>query len=429
MPAQNAGPSELHHMPRRSAIVAGALLALYIGQGSPRNGTAALGAASSPSQARPIGWSPATHGNQARPDYAGLFALHPVHELRISIDAATFRAMGEDLTTVLPFGSIASRFAGASSAPAGVAGGGMFGSGGILRLRDPCYFPVTVTHDGHEWTHVGMRYKGNFSLMMGGMLPDGKRSFRLNFDRFEDDHREIANQRFYGFKELTFSSNFDDASGMREALAAEIFRDRGVPAPRVAFYRIVVNTGSGDESWGLYTLVEDPADPAMLTSQFGGASGNLYKPDGPGADWTTFDRAGFEKKTNKGTADFSDIQAAIEALHADLPACYVARQSRAALRRRRLPALARGESGRRQLGRLRPFRAQLLPLRGSRKAGPPRLDTLGQQLRLRLDPIRGEVCRHVPGWRGACTPRSGWSAAWSDRTTTCCSRTWGRAGR
>ena len=122
-----------------------------------------------------------------------------------------------------------------------------------------------------------MRYKGNFSLMMG--TPDGKLSFRLNFDRFEDAHPEIANQRFYGFKELTFSSNFDDASRMREALANELFRDRGVAAPRVAFYRIVVNTGARDESWGLYTLVEDRADPAMLASQFGGASGNLYKPD------------------------------------------------------------------------------------------------------------------------------------------------------
>jgi len=164
-----------------------------------------------------------------------------------------------------------------------------------------------------------MRYKGNFSLMMGSLSPDGKLSFRLNFDRFEDTYPDVANQRFYGFKELTFSSNFDDASRMREALANELFRDRGVPAPRVAFYRIVVNTGTREESWGLYTLVEDPADPAMLSSQFGGASGNLYKPDGPGADWTTFDRAGFEKKTNKAKADFSDIQAAIDALHADRP--------------------------------------------------------------------------------------------------------------
>ena len=313
-------------MPSRSAIVAGALLALHIGNGGPLNGTAAL-ETSPPAQVRPIGWSPATHGNQARPDYAGLFALDRVHELRISIDAATFRAMREDLTSVMPFGGIPSGRAGAPPARSDAACGGPFGKGGGLTSRDPCYVPVTVTHDGHSWTHVGMRYKGNYSLMMGSLSslmtgslsPDAKLSFRLNFDRFEDAHPEIANQRFYGFKELTFSSNFDDASRMREALANEIFRDRGVAAPRVAFYHIVVNTGTRDESWGLYTLVEDPADPAMLTSQFGGASGNLYKPDGPGADWTTFDREGFEKKTNKATADFSDIQAAIKALHANLP--------------------------------------------------------------------------------------------------------------
>jgi hypothetical protein len=305
----------------RSAIVAGAWLALHIGNGGgssgPLNGTAAFEAASPP-QVRPIGWSPATHGNQARPDYAGLFALDRVHELRIAIDAATFRAMREDLTSVMPFGGLPSGRAGAPPARSGAAcgpstplgAGRPYGKGGGLTTRDPCYFPVTVRHDGHAWTHVGMRYKGNFSLMMGSLSPDGKLSFRLNFDRFEDAHPEIANQRFYGFKELTFSSNFDDPSRMREALANEIFRDRGVAAPRVAFYRIIVNTGTTDESWGLYTLVEDPADPAMLTSQFGGASGNLYKPDGPGADWTTFDRAGFEKKTNKAKADFSDIRAA-----------------------------------------------------------------------------------------------------------------------
>ena len=299
-------------LPCRSAIVAGALFALHIGNGGPLNGTSVPGTATSPAQTRPTGWSPATHGNQARPDYARLFALDAVHELRISIDADTFRAMREDLKSVLPFG-------GPPSGRAGAACAGPSGKGGGLTTRDPCYFPVTVSHDSHVWTHVGMRYKGNFSLMMGSFSPDSKLSFRLNFDRFEETHPEIANQRFYGFKELTFSSNFDDASQMREALANEVFRDRGVAAPRVAFFRIVVNTGTSDEFWGLYTLIEDPADPAMLTSQFGGASGNLYKPDGPGADWTTFDREGFEKKTNKAKPDFSDIQAAIKALHANLP--------------------------------------------------------------------------------------------------------------
>jgi hypothetical protein len=303
-------------MVHRSAIVAAVLLALQL---------------SLSAQVRPAGWSPATHGNQAQPDYARLFSLDRVHELKISIDAATFRAMREDLKAVLPIGGFPAGFAGAPAAPVapaapeGQADGRPFGKGGGLTARDPAYFPVTVTHDGHAWTQVGMRYKGNFSLMMGSLFtvmmgaPDSKLSFRLNFDRFEDAHPEVANQRFYGFKELTFSSNFDDATRMREALANELFRDRGVAAPRVAFYRIVVNTGTGDEVWGLYTLVEDPAD-AMLASQFGGASGNLYKPDGIGADWTRFDQGSFEKKTNKGNADFSDIHAAIDALHADLPA-------------------------------------------------------------------------------------------------------------
>ena len=146
-------------VPCRSAIVAGALLALNIGSGGPLDGTAALGTASPPAQVRPSGWSPATHGNQAKPDYAELFALDAVHELRISIDAATLRAMREDLTSVMPFGGIPSGRAGATAARSDGACGGPFGKGGGLTSRDPCYFPVTVRHDGHAWMHVGMRYR------------------------------------------------------------------------------------------------------------------------------------------------------------------------------------------------------------------------------------------------------------------------------
>src|SRR5215213_4155581 len=111
-------------MPCRSAIVAGALLALHIGNDGPLNGRAALETASPVSQVRPGGWSPATHGNQARADYAGLFALDRVHELRIAIDAATFRAMREDLTSVMPFGGITSGRVGAPPAGSNAACGG-----------------------------------------------------------------------------------------------------------------------------------------------------------------------------------------------------------------------------------------------------------------------------------------------------------------
>jgi hypothetical protein len=197
-------------------------------------------------------------------------------------------------------------------------GGPGFGSGPLnLLSADPIYVPVEVRFDGQVWSEVGMRYKGNSSLAAGGT---GKLPFRLNFDRYEDEHPEILDQRFHGFKEMTFSSNWSDDSQLRELFANEVLRDRGIPAARASFYRVYVDVGSGPEYWGLYTMIEDPSDGAMLDDQLGSSRGNLYKPDGPGADWTEFDATGFAKKNNEAEADWSDVQAAIAALHAPVTA-------------------------------------------------------------------------------------------------------------
>jgi hypothetical protein len=204
---------------------------------------------------------------------------------------------------------------------AGGRGGGMVPQ---FNVRDPIYVPVTVTYDGTTWTSVGMRFKGNSSLMSAARSSAGKIPFRLDFDRYEDEVPATRNQRFYGFQKLTFSSNYTDNSMLKEVLATEAFRDQGVPAARAAFYRIFVDAGEGDEYWGLYTMIEDPADGAMLEAQFGDDDGNLYKPEGPGANWGYFDAAGFGKKTNESEADFADVAGAVEALHApqDDPAAW-----------------------------------------------------------------------------------------------------------
>jgi hypothetical protein len=361
----------------------------------------ALGApqdASRPETMRPAGWQASTHGDSAPPDYARLFGMDTVHELRIVIAPERFRAMQDDLQSLGPSigagmglalgaGAAGGRVGGAGGLPGpaelkeiaafaeGIAtactekaadascsvngiegrctelgagprlclpegvgkiiaglpargagpdvglGFGLppgLGAGGPLSMisRDPIYVPVDVQYDGRTWTHVGMRYKGNSSLMFAGVGGSGKIPFRLDFDRYEDEFPEIRNQRFHGFEKLTFSSNFGDDSQIRELFVTEAFRDRGVPAARAAFYRVFVDTGSGPEYWGLYTMIEDPADGAMFDAQFGGRGGNLYKPDGPGANWTQFAREGFPKKTNERQADFSDVEAAITALHA-----------------------------------------------------------------------------------------------------------------
>jgi spore coat protein H len=268
--------------------------------------------------ARPAGWVESTHGRQVAPDYGRLFAMDKVHELSITIAPDRFRQMKADLETVVPVMPF-----GPPSQPGGRGGFGPPSAGGrqgggppSLTTRDPLYVPVTVAHDRRVWTHVGMRFKGNSSLMATNVSGNGKIPFRLDFDRYEAEFPEIRNQRFYGFQKLTFSSNFGDDSQIREVLATEIFRDRGVPAPRAAFYRVFVDTGEGPAYWGLYSMIEDPADGAMLDAQFGTRRGNLYKPEGPGADWTRFVAEGFVKKTNERAADFGDVKRAIDALHA-----------------------------------------------------------------------------------------------------------------
>jgi hypothetical protein len=187
------------------------------------------------------------------------------------------------------------------------------GRGGAMKLttRDPVDIPVTVTHDGEVWTQVGMRYKGNSSLVSTAATGNGKVPFRLDFAHYDN-----GDQTFYGFRKLTFSSNFGDDSQLHDTLANEIFRDRGAPAPRTAFYRVFVDSGAGAQYWGLYTMIEDPSDGAMLASQFGRGDGNLYKPDGVGANWTEFSREGFGKKTNTKIDSYGDVQAAVRALHA-----------------------------------------------------------------------------------------------------------------
>ena len=188
--------------------------------------------------------------------------------------------------------------------------------GGKLDLTpgNPVYVPCTVVFNGKKWTKVGIRFKGNSSLAFTWKAGIYKLALRLDLDKFEDEYPDIKNQRFFGFKELSLANQFTDLSLMREKVTADIFRKAGVPAPMTAYYSIYIDKGDGPTYFGLYTMVEVPRSP-MFDSQFIKSGGNLYKPDGQGATWVAFNEESFAKKTNKSEKDYSDIQAAINALH------------------------------------------------------------------------------------------------------------------
>ncbi|MBI9072644.1 MAG: CotH kinase family protein [Melioribacteraceae bacterium] len=244
-------------------------------------------------------WSETTHGKGADPDYDIVFPQDKVNRIDIVITENNWDVMLEDMTS--KYGS----FGGSSGRPAMPSDSD----------ENPIYVPCSFYFNNVQWYQVGIRFKGNSSLTTAWQQGIWKLPFRLHFDKFEDDYPEINNQRFYGFKELALSSNYDDNSLLREKVAPEIFRDFGVAAPQTAFYRVYIDNGDGPIYFGLYTMVEKVED-TMLDDQFSDNDGNLYKPEGTGASFAvnSFNTADFEKKTNEET-DWSDIENLFDVLH------------------------------------------------------------------------------------------------------------------
>jgi hypothetical protein len=125
---------------------------------------------------------------------------------------------------------------------------------------------------GESYTNVGVRFKGVSSYVRA---PNGyKRPFKLDFDR------SVSGRRFKGVEEFYLNNNVNDATQMREALAYELFRRAGIPAPRTAFARVYLTIPGRVEKQhlGLYTLVE-AVESDFLKRHFGTKKGLLLKPE------------------------------------------------------------------------------------------------------------------------------------------------------
>lgn len=277
------------------------LLASLAGCGGGEEGAAVPDAGGPARVMRPAGWGNDSHGKDAPPSYDRVFQQGTPARLELTIAAADWEAMRADLATML----------------------GKYGSGGLslpepgtvnFIPRTPLYVPTDVRFNGKIWRHVGIRFRGNATLAMTWRAGQGKLPFRLDFDELEDRFPEIDDQRFYGIKAVALINNMGDESMLREKVAADLYRLAGVPAPRTSFVRLFIDHGQGPTYFGLYTLAEIPG-AALLKTHFGESGGNLYKPEGNGAKFGTFDQASFEKKTNERSSDFSDVQAVFGALH------------------------------------------------------------------------------------------------------------------
>ena len=170
------------------------------------------------------------------------------------------------------------------------------------------YYAVDVTINGETLSNVALRTKGNNTLTSVASSDSDRYSFKIDFDYFNDG------ENYYGLKKLNLNNNYGDASYMREYISYHIMGEMGIPVPATSYTHITIN----GEEWGLYLAVE-PIDEVFLERTFGDSTGDLYKPDGTGADlvyrWDDMSEyPGLVLKINEETSDGSAVLDLMKAL-------------------------------------------------------------------------------------------------------------------
>lgn len=238
------------------------------------------------------------------PDYAWVFPEAEMRSINIQVGQANWDKIQKDMEyrTVRKFGS-------ATTIPGAVPPAG---NGSLDAVPgDPIYVEAEISQGNNKWQKVGFRLKGNASLnatWRGGVY---KLPFKLQFDEFEDKYSETKNQRFYGFKELSFAPSYGDNTFMKEKLLTDLFRKAGVMACKVAYYKVYIDFGQGQKYCGVYQAIET-VEEHMVETQSGVKVGNVYKPE---SNLQSFITTQIEKQNNKELNDYSDVKAFIAALN------------------------------------------------------------------------------------------------------------------
>lgn len=133
------------------------------------------------------------------------------------------------------------------------------------------YISADVTINGTTIKNVGIRPKGNSSLMKIVNNDNTDRySFKIKFDEYVDG------QTWLGLDKIVINNMDSDNSYLKEYLSYDIMSAIGVDAPLYTFADIQVN----GEAWGFYLAVE-VLDSAYLDRTQDG-KGELYKPNNDG---------------------------------------------------------------------------------------------------------------------------------------------------
>jgi spore coat protein H len=265
--------------------------------------TALTGILDSIRRIRYPGWVDSSHSNGFKPDTVDAFP-DTLRKITFRFTKANWDHMMKVMADSCgKFGTSSGGFGGASKCQAN--------QYDLVKSSALAWVPADMLTDGQIWKNVGIRLKGNASLQTAWSKGTYSLPFRINTDKYEDSLPETKNQRFQGFKKLSFFNLEQDSSGVRGAVASEIFRQSGVVAPYSVPTRLLLDRGDGVPlDVGIYEMLEIPDSP-ILNRHFANDSGNLYKPSSKldqfvEAEWADEDLV----------TDFADAKALIAAINA-----------------------------------------------------------------------------------------------------------------
>jgi spore coat protein CotH len=130
----------------------------------------------------------------------------------------------------------------------------------------------SVTINGTTFEKVGLRYKGNGTIMES--MRTLKKSIKIDLDRHD------KKLKYAGHQTINLHSGVADPSKARETLGYAAYRAAGVPAPRTALAEVTLTVpGKHDKEFlGLFTIVEQ-IDKAFLRRHYKTDKGLLLKPE------------------------------------------------------------------------------------------------------------------------------------------------------
>ncbi|HIP48400.1 MAG TPA: hypothetical protein EYG92_05485 [Lutibacter sp.] len=128
---------------------------------------------------------------------------------------------------------------------------------------DVPYREVTVEIDGTILENVGIRQKGFSSHFFS---TTNKKSIKINFGKF------VSDQRYDKVKKINLTNGVGDPAIVKDKIAYDMFRQHGVPAPRVSHVKIYIQ----EVYWGIYAIIEQ-VDKRYLKRNYADKTGNLWK--------------------------------------------------------------------------------------------------------------------------------------------------------